>query len=202
MAIGSPSPRPRWTSTSPTGRPGRGPSSTPCATSARPTSRSWSRPCTRTCPRCSIPSPAGPSGPICASCGPRTWRPLPTPTTSGRSGRRFRKFWCASPFPGGSTPSPVETPRCGMADRAPDPRPLVTLPEAAELLQLPIEAVQALVGAGYLTPSGGELALVDLKAFLARNADNGAGTAIGLEAGFAGRGADPQDLLDALDGRA
>ncbi|HZQ28010.1 MAG TPA: ATP-binding protein [Acidimicrobiales bacterium] len=89
-----------------------------------------------------------------------------------------------------------------MADRAPDPRPLVTLPEAAELLQLPIEAVQALVGAGYLTPSGGELALVDLKAFLARNADNGAGTAIGLEAGFAGRGADPQDLLDALDGRA
>lgn len=91
-----------------------------------------------------------------------------------------------------------------MADRTPGQRPTVTLPQAAEYLNLPIEAVQALVGAGYLGPAlnGGEarLPVVDLKAFLARNAENGAGGLIALEAD--GSAADPQALLDLLDRRA
>jgi PAS domain S-box-containing protein len=93
-----------------------------------------------------------------------------------------------------------------MADRPSGQRPTVTLPEAADYLQLPIEAVQGLLGAGYLNPddSGhGEarVPLADLKAFLARNADNGVGALMGLEVDGAGA-ADPQALLDALDGRS
>ena len=91
-----------------------------------------------------------------------------------------------------------------MADRGTGNRPLVTLPEAAELLHLTTDAVRALVGAGYLQPGGdpsGEplFPLVDLKAFLARNADNGSGNL--LEA-LERDSADPQDLLDALDGKS
>lgn len=92
-----------------------------------------------------------------------------------------------------------------MSDHDTGHRPLVTLPEAAEYLQLPVEAVQALVGARFLEPVGGAVhpaetlfPLVDLKAFLARNADYGAGNLI-LDDPDA---ADPQALLDALDGRA
>lgn len=92
-----------------------------------------------------------------------------------------------------------------MADRPPGQRPTVTLSEAADYLNLPVDAVQALVGAGYLDPDAAagdaaRLPLADLKAFLARNADNGAGTAIALEVD--GAAADPQALLDALDGRS
>jgi PAS domain S-box-containing protein len=78
----------------------------------------------------------------------------------------------------------------------------VTLPEAADYLDLPVEAVRALVGAGYLASDGeaDRLPLVDLKAFLARNADNGTGALMAMEVD--GAGADPQALLDALDGRA
>ena len=52
---------------------------------------------------------------------------------------------------------------------------VVPLPEAATMLQLPVHAVEALVGAGYLLPAGSgpqgpEFPLSDLKAFQARNA--------------------------------
>jgi PAS domain S-box-containing protein len=107
----------------------------------------------------------------------------------------------------------------------PDPRQpnVLALDEAAELLHLPPLAVEALVGSGYLVPAamgeaGPEFPLSDLKAFLARNADNGAGVeiltrALGNRAapsttGKRGEGADgtppeldPQELLEALDGR-
>ncbi|HUR17521.1 MAG TPA: ATP-binding protein [Acidimicrobiales bacterium] len=92
-----------------------------------------------------------------------------------------------------------------MSDHDTGHRPLVTLPEAAEYLHLPVEAVQALVDARFLEPAEGSgdpaktlFPLVDLKAFLARNADYGAGNVI-----FDDPDADdPQALLDALDGRA
>ena len=101
-------------------------------------------------------------------------------------------------------------------DRQPN---VLALDEAAELLHLPAVAVEALVGSGYLVParfsdSGPEFPLSDLKAFLARNADNGAGTdvltrALGNRRGEGPDGGDgvsaveldPQELLDALDGR-
>src|SRR6266852_2857772 len=61
----------------------------------------------------------------------------------------------------------------------PSGRPrLVDLPEAASLLRLSEDGVEALVGAGYLNPSTEEpgaprFAIGDLKAFVARNADDG-----------------------------
>jgi PAS domain S-box-containing protein len=88
-----------------------------------------------------------------------------------------------------------------MADRDTGNRPLLPLPKAAEFLHLPVAAVRAMVDTGYLRPSrvgaeGPEFPLVDLKAFLARNADNGSGNILGLD--FDG---DPQALLDALGRR-
>src|SRR5207248_10667220 len=86
----------------------------------------------------------------------------------------------------------------------PSGRPrLVDLPEAASLLRLSEDGVEALVGAGYLIPSREEsgaprFAIGDLKAFVARNADDGAGALFG-EGGDA---LDPNTLLAALDGRA
>lgn len=91
-----------------------------------------------------------------------------------------------------------------MADRDTGNRPLIPLPKAAEYLQLPISAVEAMTEAGYLTaarsgPDGPEFPLVDLKGFLARNADNGSGNnVLGLDFDEG----DPQDLLDALDRRS
>lgn len=91
-----------------------------------------------------------------------------------------------------------------MPDHDTGNRPLVTLPQAAAYLHLPVDAVRALVDADFLEPSmedadGAPLfPLVDLKAFLARNADNGAGNLVVAEPD----GADPQDLLEALDGRS
>lgn len=89
------------------------------------------------------------------------------------------------------------------------------------MLDLPTVAVEALVGSGYLVPArigkaGPELPLSDVKAFLARNADNGAGSDMITAALAATAGSpiaaepaadsqvelDPQELLDALDGRA
>lgn len=90
-----------------------------------------------------------------------------------------------------------------MADRDTGNRPLLSLPKAAEFLHLPVEAVRAMADTGYLSPSrvgpdGPEFPLVDLKAFLARNADNGSGNnLIGVD--FDG---EPQALLDALDRRS
>jgi PAS domain S-box-containing protein len=85
---------------------------------------------------------------------------------------------------------------------------VLPLTEAAALLRLPPTAVEALVGSGYLVPSakgptGPEFTLPDLKAFLARNADNGSGNLWRGEPALEDlERVDPQDLLDALDGRA
>src|SRR3954454_15840276 len=82
----------------------------------------------------------------------------------------------------------------------------MTLPEAAGVLRLPVESVEALVGAGYLHTTtfaeGPRFALGDLKAFLARNADDtDAGDLFAVD--LAGLDdLDPQVLLDALDGRS
>jgi PAS domain S-box-containing protein len=90
-----------------------------------------------------------------------------------------------------------------MPDRDTGSRRPVSLPKAAEYLDLPAESVEALVDTGYLAAvgtgsSGPEFALVDLKAFLARNAENGSGNI--LDAAL--ESVDPQGLLDALDGRS
>ena len=90
-----------------------------------------------------------------------------------------------------------------MSDRNTGNRPLVTLPEAAEYLNLSTETVRGLLDAHFLKASdeGGDgplLALVDVKAFLARNADNGAGNLVVTEPDSA----DPEALLAALDGRS
>jgi PAS domain S-box-containing protein len=80
---------------------------------------------------------------------------------------------------------------------------LVGLDQAATLLDLTPEGVRSLVVAGYLSasaegPDGPQFALGDLKAFVARNADSGAGNLFDEE----GEPADPQALLAALDGRS
>lgn len=90
-----------------------------------------------------------------------------------------------------------------MAERNTGNRHLLPLPEAAEMLQLSVGAVEALVGAGYLAPAeqgpkGPEFPVSDLKAFVARNADNGSGNLFSIEPSSV----DPQDLLDALDGKS
>ncbi|MGH9154169.1 MAG: PAS domain-containing sensor histidine kinase [Acidimicrobiales bacterium] len=79
----------------------------------------------------------------------------------------------------------------------------MTLPEAAAYLNVPADAVRALLDANFLEasddgPDGPLLALVDVKAFLARNADNGAGNLVVTEPDSA----DPEALLAALDGRS
>src|SRR5882757_7718350 len=84
-----------------------------------------------------------------------------------------------------------------------DARGRMTLPEAAGLLSLPVESVEALVGAGYLhttaSAEGPRFALGDLKAFLARNAE---GDPIVDLDDVSLDDLDPQILLDALDGRS
>jgi PAS domain S-box-containing protein len=86
-----------------------------------------------------------------------------------------------------------------MADRDLGNRPLLTLSEAADYLHMSPDAVRSLADAGYVRAlsngDGGGFPLVDLKAFLARNADNGSGNLLefGIDA------ADPQALLEALD---
>jgi PAS domain S-box-containing protein len=80
----------------------------------------------------------------------------------------------------------------------------ITLPEAAGLLHLPVESIEALVGAGYLrttaSPDGWpRLALGDLKAFLARNSE---GERVVDLSDLSLDEVDPQSLLDALDGRS
>src|SRR5207302_4515680 len=80
---------------------------------------------------------------------------------------------------------------------------LVGLEEAAGLLDLTGDGVRALVSAGYPHTTeegvdGPRFAIGDLKAFVARNADSGAGNLFDE----AGEPADPQALLTALDGRS
>jgi PAS domain S-box-containing protein len=91
-----------------------------------------------------------------------------------------------------------------MTERDTGNRPLVTLAQAAELLEISVDAVRALLDGRYLSaqregPDGPEFALVDVKAFLARNADNGAGNLLDT---LERESADPQALLDALDGKS
>ncbi|MGI8664397.1 MAG: hypothetical protein ACR2LQ_14490 [Acidimicrobiales bacterium] len=83
----------------------------------------------------------------------------------------------------------------------------IALLEAATLLRLPVQGVEALVGAGYLRPAvhepdGPRFALGDLKGLLARLADQGEviESAIELESGPVDL--DPQVLLDALEARS
>ena len=91
-----------------------------------------------------------------------------------------------------------------MSERSLGTPNVVPLAQAAEMLQIPVHAVEALVGAGYLAPmrnpdDTSEVAfpLGDIKAFVARNADNGSGNLF-----FEEGAADPALLLEALDGRA
>ena len=91
-----------------------------------------------------------------------------------------------------------------MSDRTNKPN-VLALTDAARLLDLTPDAVEALAHAGYLAPiegsgnAGGalEFAQGDVKAFLARNADNGSGNLFLSEPG----GVDSSDLLQALDTR-
>lgn len=90
-----------------------------------------------------------------------------------------------------------------MSERNTGNRPMVTLPEAAAYLNVPTDTVRGLLDAHFLEasddgPEGPLLALVDVKAFLARNADNGAGNLVVTEPDSA----DPEALLAALDGRS
>ena len=70
-------------------------------------------------------------------------------------------------------------------------------------MRLPVEAVRALVAAGYIVPTGEEaagpvFAVSDLKAFVARNSDGGAGEVfLGID-----KPSDPEELLDALESRS
>lgn len=87
-----------------------------------------------------------------------------------------------------------------MAERETGSRHRLTVEEAGEFLDVSPATVSALVSAGYVAGADdGTLALVDLKAFLARNADNGAGN---IADSLDGDVADPQELLAALDGKA
>ena len=88
-----------------------------------------------------------------------------------------------------------------MDGTAGSPR-VIDLGEAARLLSLPADGVKALALAGYLRPSepgSDRFALGDVKAFLARIADDHGHVDLFSDDE---EGVDPQALLDALDGRA
>ena len=75
---------------------------------------------------------------------------------------------------------------------------------AASVVALPADAVEALAAAGYIdsgTPpgEGRRFNLTDLKAFIARNADNGAGTE--LRHHIFESDLDPDELIELLDER-
>ena len=89
----------------------------------------------------------------------------------------------------------------------------MTLPEAAGVLRLSVESVQALSGAGYLRPTaelpdGPRFALGDLKAFLARNASATTGEhehgeqELAVDRAASLDDLDPDALLAALEGRS
>ena len=89
-----------------------------------------------------------------------------------------------------------------MTSRSTDKPHLLTLGRASELLGLPPETVTGLAGAGYLPlvddgPAGPRFTLSDVKAFMARNADNGSGNLFLAEP----PDADAEDLLLALHDR-
>ncbi len=78
----------------------------------------------------------------------------------------------------------------------------IDVPAAAGFLSISEAALESLVGAGFLlaheTPEGLRFSVADLRAFEARNADNGSGNLM-LDQPDA---ADPQALLAALDGHS
>jgi len=80
--------------------------------------------------------------------------------------------------------------------------PGLDLASAASYVSLSEAAVEDMVESGYLSATHGatgpEFAIADLKAFVARNADNGSGNLLMDEMDSA----DPQALLAALDGRS
>lgn len=87
-----------------------------------------------------------------------------------------------------------------MSQRSAGPQ-TVGIGEAARLLEMPADVVRGLAAAGYLAideSSSDTFALVDLKAFIARNADNGSGNLFLNEPSAV----DPGALLEALDGKA
>ena len=93
-----------------------------------------------------------------------------------------------------------------MSERETGNRRQLTLAEAAEFLHMSEEAVGALVGAGYLASAEPNapsdrlvFPMVELKAFLARNADYGSGNLLDT---FDAEPADPRALLEALDGKS
>ncbi len=93
-----------------------------------------------------------------------------------------------------------------MAERETGNRRQLTLAEAAEFLHISEEAVRALLGAGYLastdptaSPDRLQFPMVELKTFLARNADYGSGNLFDT---FSAETADPKALLEALDGKS
>ena len=90
-----------------------------------------------------------------------------------------------------------------MTHRSTDRPNLLPLVDVARLLDVPEESVRSLVAAGYLAPAGDDVdgpvfPTSDVKAFIARNADNGSGNLLLTEPGAV----DADALLDALDGRA
>jgi PAS domain S-box-containing protein len=90
-----------------------------------------------------------------------------------------------------------------MTSRSTDRPHLLSLSRASELLGMEPGTVQGLVRAGYLQPVDGgpdepSFATTDVKAFMARNADNGSGNLFLEEPPTA----DADDLLRALDGRS
>ena len=78
----------------------------------------------------------------------------------------------------------------------------IDVPAAAGFLSVTETALESLVGAGYLlaheTEDGPQFAVADLRAFEARNADNGSGNLMLAQPDAA----DPEALLAALDGRS
>lgn len=78
---------------------------------------------------------------------------------------------------------------------------LLSLPEAADVLGLPVTGVEALVGAGYLQidPVSGSVTLSEIKAFQARNAAGGGATAADVLADTAGPHSAAEEILDALE---
>jgi hypothetical protein len=85
-----------------------------------------------------------------------------------------------------------------VADLVGDPHH-IDISVAARYLELDEQAIRALSAVGYLRPTdaaGPAFELADLKAFVARNADNGSGNIPNVEEDVG-----PQVLLDALDGR-
>ena len=78
---------------------------------------------------------------------------------------------------------------------------LLTIPEAADALGLPVSGVEALVGAGYLQldPQAGHLPVSEVKSFQARNSGGGTQTVDDIIADASSPHGAAEDILDALE---